>query len=201
MGESGTLSRMEILGSPTFVLFVVLFAGLVFGNLSIKGISLGSSGVLFAALAAGHFGLQVPEGIADVGTAIFVYCVGLGVGNRFFDSLKSRGKYLMILAILVVGVAWLTAWVLGRILDMDAGTVAGLFAGACTSTPALAAVPVLVPDGKAGIKGRYFTVFLHSCIPPASMYVSRTLEIMHSTWPIHILHRILFFSYVSYFAT
>ncbi len=139
MGESGTLSRMEILGSPTFVLFVVLFAGLVFGNLSIKGISLGSSGVLFAALAAGHFGLRVPEGMADVGTAIFVYCVGLGVGNRFFDSLKSRGKYLMILAILVVGVAWLTAWVLGRILGMDAGTVAGLFAGACTSTPALAA--------------------------------------------------------------
>ena len=137
--ECDTLARMEIFGSPTFVLFVVLFAGLAFGNLSIKGISFGSSGVLFAALVAGHFGLHVPDGIADVGTAIFVYCVGLGVGNRFFDSLKSRGKYLIILSLLVVSVAWLAAWVLGSMLGMDAGTVAGLFAGACTSTPALAA--------------------------------------------------------------
>ncbi len=130
---------MGIWGSPTLVLFAVLFVGLACGHLSIKGVSLGSSGVLFAALLAGHFGLQVPDGIADVGTALFVYCVGLGVGNRFFDSLKSRGKYLIILAVLVVGVAWLTAWGLGSLLDMDSGTVAGLFAGACTSTPALAA--------------------------------------------------------------
>ena len=130
---------MEIFGSPVFVLFAVLFVGLMFGNLSIKGISLGSSGVLFAALVAGHFGLHVPDGIADVGTAIFVYCVGLGVGNRFFDSLKSRGKYLILLAVLVVGVAWFTALALGSALGMDSGVVAGLFAGACTSTPALAA--------------------------------------------------------------
>ena len=130
---------MEIFGSPVFVLFAVLFVGLMFGNLSIKGVSLGSSGVLFAALVAGHFGLHVPDGIADVGTAIFVYCVGLGVGNRFFDSLKSRGKYLILLAVLVVGVAWFTALALGSALGMDSGVVAGLFAGACTSTPALAA--------------------------------------------------------------
>lgn len=127
------------LNSPTLVLFAVLFIGLAFGNISIKGVSLGSSGVLFAALAAGHFGLHVPEGISDVGTALFVYCVGLGVGNRFFDSLRSRGKYLILLAVLVVGVAWLTAWGLGSLLGMDSGAVAGLFAGACTSTPALAA--------------------------------------------------------------
>ena len=69
---------MEIWEVPTFVLFAILFVGLMFGNLSVKGISLGSSGVLFAALVAGHFGLHVPEGITDVGTAIFVYCVGLG---------------------------------------------------------------------------------------------------------------------------
>ncbi len=130
---------MEIFASPTFVLFGVLFAGLALGGISVKGVSLGSSGVLFAALVAGHFGLHVPDGIADVGTAIFVYCVGLGIGNRFFGSLKSRGKYFILLSVVVVGAAWLTSWALGAWLHLDAGMLAGLFAGACTSTPALAA--------------------------------------------------------------
>ena len=130
---------MEILQNPTFALFAILFVGLAIGNISFKGIALGSSGVLFAALAAGHFGLRVPEGLTDVGTALFVYCVGLGVGNRFFAALRSRGKRLVLLSALVVTVAGVTAWALCTLLGVDGGLGAGLFAGACTSTPALAA--------------------------------------------------------------
>lgn len=130
---------MEMLHHPTVALFAILFVGLAFGHISFKGISLGSSGVLFAALVAGHLGLRVPEGLTDVGTALFVYCVGLGVGNRFFAALRSRGKSLVLLSVLVVGSAWLTAWTLCALLGLDGGLGAGLFAGACTSTPALAA--------------------------------------------------------------
>ena len=130
---------MEILQNPTFALFAILFVGLALGNISFKSISLGSSGVLFAALAAGHFGLKVPAGLTDIGTALFVYCVGLGVGNRFFAALRSRGKSLALLAVMVVGAAWATAWALCSLLGLDSGLAAGLFAGACTSTPALAA--------------------------------------------------------------
>ena len=130
---------MEILQNPTFALFAILFVGLALGHITLKGISLGSSGVLFAALVAGHFGLKVPAGLTDVGTALFVYCVGLGVGNRFFAALRSRGKSLVLLSALVVGTAWLTAWGMCEMLGLDGGLGAGLFAGACTSTPALAA--------------------------------------------------------------
>ena len=130
---------MEILQNPTLALFAILFVGLVIGNISFKGIALGSSGVLFAALAAGHFGIRVPEGLADVGTVLFVYCVGLGVGNRFFAALRSRGKSLVLLSALVVGSAWATTWALCALMGVDGGMGAGLFAGACTSTPALAA--------------------------------------------------------------
>ena len=150
---------MSIFENPAFVLFLVLFVGLALGNISIKGISLGSSGVLFAALAAGHFGLRTPEGVADVGTAIFVYCVGLGVGNRFFASLKSRGKQLVLLSTLVVGVAWLTAWGLGEWFGMDSGTVAGLFAGACTSTPALAAAIESQGNAASGVNIGYAVAY------------------------------------------
>lgn len=85
-----TIAMTGILENPTFVLFAVLFLGLALGNITIKGISLGSSGVLFVALAAGHFGLKVPDGVVGIGTALFVYCVGPGVGNRFFASLRSK---------------------------------------------------------------------------------------------------------------
>lgn len=128
-----------LLSNPTLVLFTILFLGLALGNISIKGISLGSSGVLFVAMVAGHYGLTIPTGISAIGTALFVYCVGLGVGNRFFASLKSRGKNLLILASTIVLAGWLTAWGLCELMGIDLTVAAGLFAGACTSTPALAA--------------------------------------------------------------
>lgn len=128
-----------ILENPTFVLFAILFVGLALGNITIKGVSLGASGVLFAALLAGHLKLQVPAGMSEIGTAFFVYAVGLGVGNRFFSSLRSRGKKLILVALVIVLSGWLTAWGMCLLLDIDLSVGAGLFAGACTSTPALAA--------------------------------------------------------------
>lgn len=128
-----------ILENPTFVLFAILFTGLALGNITIKGVSLGASGVLFTALLAGHLKLQVPAGISEIGTAFFVYAVGLGVGNRFFSSLRSRGRKLIMVALVIVLSGWLCAWGSCLLLGIDLSMGAGLFAGACTSTPALAA--------------------------------------------------------------
>lgn len=74
-----------------------------------------------------------------MGTALFVYCVGLGVGNRFFAALRSKGKNLVFLSLIVVGLAWAVTWLLCTLTGMDFAIGAGMFAGACTSTPALAA--------------------------------------------------------------
>lgn len=128
-----------ILQNPTFVLFAILFLGLALGNISVKGIALGSSGVLFVAMVAGHYKLSIPDNVSDMGTALFVYCVGLGVGNRFFASLRSRGKNLIVLTLTIVLAGWLTALGMCKLLGIDMSVGAGLFAGACTSTPALAA--------------------------------------------------------------
>ena len=76
--QNNILTNMEtLLSNSTLVLFAILFLGLALGNISIKGISLGSSGVLFVAMVAGHYGLKIPDGISAIGTALFVYCVGL----------------------------------------------------------------------------------------------------------------------------
>lgn len=47
---------MELLHNPAFVLFGILFIGILLGNIRFCGLTLGSSGVLFVALAAGRFG-------------------------------------------------------------------------------------------------------------------------------------------------
>lgn len=129
----------EVITNPTFVLFAILALGLALGNISIKGVALGSSGVLFVALIAGHYKLTVPVGVTEIGTALFVYCVGLGVGNRFFASLRSKGSKLVLLSVIVVGAAWVVTFLSSKLFGIDSAIAAGMFAGACTSTPGLAA--------------------------------------------------------------
>ena len=82
---------LEIVFSNQLIaLFTVIGAGLLLGNITIKGINLGSSGVLFSALLAGHLGLEIPGGVGNFGLALFVYCVGIGAGPRFFPLWRAR---------------------------------------------------------------------------------------------------------------
>ncbi len=128
------LSANELL-----VLLCILGLGLLLGNISIKGVGLGSSGVIFVALLAGHLGLSIPGGTGRLGLALFVYCVGIGAGGRFFEALAREGGTLARLAVLIVGSGAFIAWAAAQLFDIPGGLATGLFAGALTSTPALAA--------------------------------------------------------------
>jgi len=128
-----------ILSNPLVALFLVVGTGLLLGSLEIRGMSLGSSGVLFTALICGHFGYGLPSGVGTVGLVLFVYCVGVGAGGRFFSAIAREGSTLAQLALLIVGLAAVLAWAASAFLDIPAGLAVGIFAGAMTSTPALAA--------------------------------------------------------------
>ena len=128
-----------VFGNPLIALFTVIGAGLLLGSVTFKGINLGSSGVLFAALLAGHLGLEIPGGVGSFGLALFVYCVGIGAGPRFFPALAREGGGLAKLGFVIVASGALLAWGLGRVFELPADLSVGLFAGALTSTPALAA--------------------------------------------------------------
>ncbi len=67
-------------------LLAVIAIGLLLGRLSLYGISLGTSAILFVALAAGHWGVVSLEGLGDLGLAIFVFSVGLSAGPTFFSG-------------------------------------------------------------------------------------------------------------------
>ncbi len=125
---------------PVALLFVVLACGAALGAVKVKGVSLGPSGALFAGLALSAIDerLAIPEVIGSVGLALFTYGIGLSSGPQFFTSLRSQARSLGVVGlclILAAGVVHL----LGQVLSLGQGTVAGLYAGALTNTPALAA--------------------------------------------------------------
>ncbi|MEI6891342.1 MAG: aspartate:alanine exchanger family transporter [Pontiella sp.] len=128
-----------LIQQPLIALFAIIATGLLLGNVKVKGLNLGSSGVLFTALLAGHLGYQIPSGIGTLGLVLFVYCVGIGAGDRFFASFAREGANLAKLAVLIVGLAGLVTFGAAKLLGLPAGLATGIFAGALTSTPALAA--------------------------------------------------------------
>jgi len=122
-----------------FVLFAILTLGAWIGHWSWRGISLGSAGVLFVALVFGHYGLSVPKAVMDLGLLLFVYSVGLSAGPSFFRTFRKRGMQFVVLASVVVGTGAMITGFLAYLLHLPAALATGLYAGALTCTPALAA--------------------------------------------------------------
>ena len=55
-----------LLNNPLIALFAIIAGGLLLGKVSVKGIQLGTSGVMFVALLAGHIGYSIPNASAPV---------------------------------------------------------------------------------------------------------------------------------------
>jgi putative transport protein len=124
-------------------LSVVAALGLVLGSLGFRGVRLGAAGVLFAGLLLGQAGLHIDQNILefvrDFGLILFVYTVGLQVGPSFFSSLKRRGLQLNILASTIVLLGGIIVVAFRFLFHFSVPTAAGLFSGATTNTPSLAA--------------------------------------------------------------
>lgn len=136
-------------------LFVIVGSGLLLGKISIRGIQLGSSGVLFTALLGGHLGYALPSEIGTLGLLLFVYCIGIGAGGRFFAAIAHEGAALAKLAAMIVGTGALITFIGATLLDLPADLASGIFAGALTSTPALAASIEGIQGDSSGVSIGY----------------------------------------------
>ncbi len=126
------------LDNQIFVLLVTIFLGYGLGHIKIKGISLGNSACLFVAVGAGALGAQMSPVITNLGIIFFVYAIGLQAGPQFFRLFGRRGVKFTALAIFTVCAGAAAALLLARPLGLGTSIAAGAFAGAMTSTPALA---------------------------------------------------------------
>lgn len=129
----------ELVTHPISALFLVIALGTGLGNLRLANLSLGTSGVLFVGLLFGHFGLVIPKVIEDLGIILFVYAIGLQAGPRFFNQFRQRGVLFAKIGITVICVGAAATWLLTRLMHIDPALAIGMFAGAMTSTPGLAA--------------------------------------------------------------
>ena len=126
-----------------FAIMVVSAAGLALGNITIFGINLGIAGVLFSGIFFGHFGIDINhdtlEFLRDFGLVLFVYSIGTQVGPGFFSSLRKEGVRLNLLASAVVLGGIGITLLISKFCGIDIPTAVGMYAGAVTNTPSLAA--------------------------------------------------------------
>jgi putative transport protein len=138
------LFRQDAVGHALFVLSMIAVLGQVFGRIRILSFRIGVAGILFAGLFFGHFGVTIDPmmwGFArDLGLILFVYSFGQEVGPGLLASLRKQGLRLNLLAAGVVLGGGAIAFALYRFAGFPLAAAAGLFSGAATNTPSLAAV-------------------------------------------------------------
>jgi putative transport protein len=136
---------------PFVVLFLVLGVGYLLGRIRVAGFGLGVSAVLFVGLVVGGMSsrITVPSAVYELGLILFVYTVGVSAGPGFVVALRRRGvaANLLVAAVLTVAAALALAGAVWT--DLSPEQAAGVFTGATTNTPALAAVLQHAPADRA----------------------------------------------------
>jgi putative transport protein len=155
---------LTLLHEPLFVLFSILALGYAIGQVKVYRISLGASGVLFAALVFGHYGLKVPKEVMDLGLLLFVYSVGIQSGPHFFRTFRKSGSQFLAIAAVTIGTAAAATIILARVFQIPFDLACGLFTGATTCTPALAAAIDVLPDRAANVSVAYGVAYPFSMI-------------------------------------
>ncbi len=133
----------ESVAHTLLVLSLVIAIGLGLGEIPVFTVRLGIAGVLFSGLAFGHFGISIDGHIMhfmrEFGLILFVYAIGLQVGPGFVNSFLQNGIRLNILAASIVILGAVLAVVISIVGGIEIPVAVGLFSGATTNTPSLAA--------------------------------------------------------------
>ena len=132
------------------LLAVVIASGLWLGRFKVKGVSIGTTWILFLGILLSHFGLRsdpvVLTFMKDFGLILFVFSIGLQVGPGFFQSFRKGGVTMNLLAagmiLLAVLVTLAIHWITGESLV----TMVGVMSGAVTNTPGLGAAQQTLSD-------------------------------------------------------
>jgi putative transport protein len=136
---------------PILTLFVVIGIGYSIGRIRIYGFRLGVAGVLFAGLGIGSLSpqLALPNIVSVLGLVIFIYTIGIQSGPSFINPFSREGFRDNALGIAVLVFASGVALALADVLAMGGPMIAGLFSGALTNAPALAAAQEVLRQSPA----------------------------------------------------
>lgn len=128
----------------------IIAAGLYLSRFKIKGISIGSTWILFLAILVSHFGFRadpvVMAFMKDFGLILFVFSIGLQVGPGFFHSFKTGGVRMNLLALFGILMAVLVTVCIHLVTGESLQNMVGVMSGAVTNTPGLGAAQQTLSD-------------------------------------------------------
>ena len=142
------------------LLSFVIGLGIFLGRFKVKGISLGSTWILFLGILMGHLGfgidLDILSFVKEFGLILFVFSIGLQVGPGFFHSFKQGGVKMNLLAMMNILLAALVTYAISAVSGEDLKTMVGVMSGAVTNTPGLGAaqqtfIDVSVSGGSSAV--------------------------------------------------
>src|SRR5512146_639064 len=118
---------------PEIAFFLVLGLGYLLGKLSLGSFKLGAvTGTLLAGVLVGQLGITLSADVKQCFFLLFLFAIGFRTGPQFFRGLKSDGLQHAALAAIVAVTGLVAGWLVARAFGYDAGTAAGLMAGALT---------------------------------------------------------------------
>ncbi len=166
------------------VISLIAAIGLGIGKLHLWGISLGVTSVFFTGILVGHFGLSVDAKMLayaeSFGLVIFIYSLGLQVGPGFFNSFHKGGVTLNALSMVLIGIGVLLTVTASYLTDVSLPDMVGIFCGATTNTPALAAAQqTLIQIGR------------DSKIPALGCAVAYPLGVVGVIFAVLLIHKVL----------
>ena len=176
-----------------FSVFAIASIGYLLGRITIKGVNLGTGGVFIIALLYGilfydqlaaqftvttltgttTYVSNVLKAVENLGLILFVTSVGFIAGPKFFSNLKKNFKSYVMIALIIIASGTLAA--IGCILVGRLSTdpekyaeltamIAGLLAGALTSTPAFSAAKESAGDYETAVSTGYGIAYIFGVI-------------------------------------
>ncbi len=151
-------------------IFLIAAIGYLLGRVTIKGVSLGTSGVFLIAILFGYLFTLIPAGtpilnafridtsthlmetmygdiVQNIGLVLFVGSVGFIAGPRFFRNLAKNATSYVMLGAVIIFVGALLAVVFAIIPGIGAEFSVGVLSGALTTTPGYSAAREAAANG------------------------------------------------------
>ena len=171
--------------SIVFVAFLIATIGYLVGAIEIKGISLGTAGVLLVAILYGILVSKVPEFtmgdstivlfddavksrfsmFSSLGTAMFVTAVGLIAGPKFFRNFNKSTMGYVYMGIIVIAIgSILTGAFILLDKNLEPGMAVGIMTGALTSTPGLSAAKEVAGNAEDLVTAGYGIAYLYGVL-------------------------------------
>ena len=191
-----------------FIVFAIGTIGYLVGGIKIKGIELGTAGVLLVALLYGILTHYIPSFtiaekeiflfndkikgnfglVSNIGTALFVTAVGLIAGPKFFRSFNRSTLSYILLGIIIIAIGGGTA-VLFTILDknMTSSMAVGLLTGGLTSTPGFSAGKECVQAIEEDVTAGYGIAYLYGVLGVV-LFVQLVPKLLKVNMPEEVKH-------------